>query len=67
MSNVSDANLERLNELLAERATQRLSPQESQELDALLAAHPEVDELAFDRAAAAAEVALLAGEYEPMP
>ncbi|MHC4303355.1 MAG: anti-sigma factor domain-containing protein [Planctomycetota bacterium] len=62
-----DANLERLSDLLADRATQRLSAAESAELIALLASHPDVDEHAFDRAAAAVDLASIAGEYKPLP
>lgn len=63
----SSADAQRLHDLLAARATQRLSPRESRELHRLLAAHPEADELAFERAAAAAELVFLGGEAEPMP
>jgi hypothetical protein len=51
-----DANLDRLSDLLADRATQRLSAAEAAELIALLASCPDVDEHAFDRAAAAVDL-----------
>jgi hypothetical protein len=62
-----DANLDRLSDLLADRATQRLSAAEAAELIALLASCPDVDEHAFDRAAAAVDLSSIAGEYEPLP
>jgi hypothetical protein len=67
MNAVNDPQLERITGLLADRATQGLSAEESAELVALLAGHPEVDKDAFDRAAAALDLALLVGEYEPLP
>ncbi|MHC4420557.1 MAG: hypothetical protein ACYS1E_08175, partial [Planctomycetota bacterium] len=62
-----DANLERLDDLLADRATQCLSTAESAELIALLASRPDVDEHALDRAAAAVDLSSIAREYEPLP
>ncbi|MHC4217596.1 MAG: anti-sigma factor domain-containing protein [Planctomycetota bacterium] len=62
-----DANLERVNDLLADRATQRLSAAESAELISQLASSPEVDEHAFDRAAAAVDLSSVASAYEPLP
>lgn len=57
----------RLEELLAERATQGLDPGSERELRALLAAHPErSNDDRFDLAAAAIELALL-GELDEMP
>ena len=56
----------RLEELLAERATQGLAPAEERELQALLAASPEIDVDGFDVAAAALSQATL-DELEPMP
>jgi hypothetical protein len=46
----------RLEQLLADRATQALSDDEWLELEGLLAAHPEVDPDAYDRTVAALEV-----------
>jgi hypothetical protein len=57
---------DRLLELLADRATQGLSDQESRELDALLAQHPDVDADVMDRAAAAVDLAF-AADTAPMP
>ena len=56
----------RLEELLAERATQGLEPPEAGELESLLAASPDVDGEDFDLAAAALDLAMLE-ELEPMP
>ena len=67
MTGGHDAILERLGDLLADRATQHLSAAESAELISLLASRPEVDEHAFDRAAAAVDLSSIAGEYEPLP
>ncbi|MHC4588459.1 MAG: anti-sigma factor domain-containing protein [Planctomycetota bacterium] len=67
MSIGHDANLDRLSDLLADKATQRLSAAESAELIALLASRPDVDEHAFDRAAAAVDLSSIASEYAPLP
>lgn len=57
----------RLEELLAERATQGLDAESARELEVLLAAHPEsAGDDRFDLAAAAIELALL-GELDEMP
>lgn len=57
----------RLEELLAERATQRLAPAAEDELHTLLAAgEGSVDEDQFELAAAAVELALL-GDLDEMP
>lgn len=48
-----DPSLDRLEELLAQRAIDRLSPTEAYELSELLRKWPDVDESSFDRAAAA--------------
>jgi hypothetical protein len=66
MSIGHDANLDRLTDLLADRATQRLPVAETAELISLLASRPEVDEHALDRAAAAVDLASIAGAYEPL-
>jgi hypothetical protein len=50
---------DRLDDLLASRAIEGLGEQEQRELEALLAAHPEVDADSYDRAAAAVHLALL--------
>jgi hypothetical protein len=55
--------LERLEELLAQRATEGLSPAETAELERLLERHSAAD---FERAAAALHVASLP-PLEPMP
>jgi anti-sigma-K factor RskA len=56
----------RLEDLLAQRATEGLSAADSAELAQLLARHPNVDEQAYERIAAAIHVAEL-GRQEPMP
>jgi hypothetical protein len=67
MNTIHDANLDRVSELLADRATQKLTTAESAELIALLASRPVVDEHCFDRVAAAADLSAIAREYEPLP
>ncbi|MEO8878368.1 MAG: hypothetical protein ABI461_22445, partial [Polyangiaceae bacterium] len=57
----------RLHELLADRALSGLTPEEEAELATLLAAHPEEDADAFDRAAAATNLALLSGKIDTLP
>ena len=56
----------RVEELLAERATQGLATAEAGELEVLLAASPEIDADGFDIAATALNLAML-DELEPMP
>jgi predicted TPR repeat methyltransferase len=57
----------RLDELLAERATQGLDAESRREFEALLAPHPEaVEDDRFDLAAAAIELVML-GELDEMP
>ena len=67
MTGGHDVNLERLSDLLADRATQALSAEESAELISLLAAQPDVDEHAFDRVAAALDLSSVGAAYEPLP
>jgi anti-sigma-K factor RskA len=62
-----DPVLSRLDELLADRATQGLSLDDERELDRLLSDAGDVDDEAFDRAAAAADLALGPQRFEPMP
>lgn len=58
-------SIERLYELLADRATQGLSPGEQRELKQLLGKWPHVDEAEFDRAAAALDLAMTAVQAPP--
>ncbi len=60
---------DRLLDLLAARATEGLSPEDSLALEALLAAQDEIDAEDFNLAAAHADVALqaLLGDEEPLP
>lgn len=60
------ASSARLDELLLRRATEALAADEDAELASLLAAHPEVDEYRYERAAAAVLLASLTA-IEPMP
>jgi hypothetical protein len=57
----------RLEELLADRALQGLSLEDERELDQLLAKAGDIDADAFDRAAAAVDLALGEQRFEPMP
>ena len=57
---------ERLEDLLAQRATEALSGDERSELERLLLAHPEIDSGALDRAAAAIDLGL-PGAGETLP
>lgn len=59
--------LDRLLELLADRATEGLDEAAARELDRLLAQHPEVDPESIDRACAAAFLAMNGPEVEAMP
>jgi hypothetical protein len=63
---MADSSSARLDELLLRRATEGLEPAEEAQLATLLAAHPEVDEYRYERAAAAVLLASLT-ELEPMP
>lgn len=54
-----DAQIPRLDDLLFAQATEGVSEAEARELEQLLAAHPEVDAHAYERAAAAVTLALL--------
>jgi hypothetical protein len=56
---VTRAALERLDDLLLARATEGLTAREVGELARLLAAHPEVDAEAYERAAAVVTLAAL--------
>ncbi|MHC4990041.1 MAG: anti-sigma factor domain-containing protein [Planctomycetota bacterium] len=67
MTIANTANPERLHDLLADRATQGLSPREEAELERLLAEAGDVDPLSYDWAAAALDVAFTMAEQEPMP
>jgi anti-sigma-K factor RskA len=58
---------ERLEELLAQRATEGLAEAEAAELARLLERNPGVDADAYDRAAAAVHLAELGGRLEEMP
>jgi len=60
------ARVKILDELLLRRATEGLDAADDAALRALLAAHPEVDEYRYERAAAAVLLASLPG-IEPMP
>jgi len=57
VSDTTQSGRERLLELLADRATQGLSAEESRELEALLREHPDVDADTLDRVAAAVYLA----------
>ncbi len=61
-----ETRLQRLHDLLADRATQGLSTAEAQELDALGRDFPDVDGAALDRCAAVIDLALERDD-EPMP
>jgi hypothetical protein len=56
---MSVGSLQRLDELLLARATEGLSRAGTRELERLLAAHPEADADAYERAAAAVTLAVL--------
>ncbi len=59
--------MDRLDELLADRALEGLSPEEQRELDVLLSKSPDIDADAFDRTAAAIDLALGEQRFEAMP
>lgn len=63
----SGGTRERIYALLADRATQALSPEEQRELDTLVASHPEIDCDQFDRTAAELDVFWMAGNTQAMP
>lgn len=67
-ASASDAR-ERLMDLLAAKATEKLSAQEESELSILLKSHPDVDAEMFELAAAAAELAMLDAQAarQPLP
>lgn len=60
------SNMTRLHELLADRATQRLTDDEGHELAALLDASPH-DGSSFDWAAAALDLSVLRPDDDPLP
>ena len=62
-----DSELSRLDELLADRAMEGLSLDEERELDRLSTEAGDADDEAFDRSAAAADLALGPQRFEPMP
>lgn len=65
---MSAANMERLLDLLADRAGgEVLTQDDTNELDHLLGEHPEVDPDSFDLAAAALHLALIEPELQPLP
>jgi len=66
MNDQSNSPLDRLQELLADRALFGLDEAEQKELDALLASAGDVDLEALDRTAASAQLALL-GDVEALP
>lgn len=59
--------LERLHELLADRATGGISPAETNELKQLLERYTEVDADQYDRLAAAVDLAFEPAVHEPLP
>jgi hypothetical protein len=64
----TSGDMDRLLDLLVDRAGgEHLDPGEAQDLERLLALHPEVDKGSFERAAAAVHLALLEPALEPMP
>ncbi len=71
MNNHPTANpnpgLDRLHELLADRATQGLAADQQAEMDRLLADHREVDAAGLDRTAAAIDLALHDEDAAPLP
>jgi hypothetical protein len=66
MSDKRPTNVERLEELLADRASVGLSSDEQRELDALLARAQDADPQALELAAAALELALGPAEFAPI-
>ena len=67
MNNTGHANPARLDDLLADRATQYLSTQEREEIRSIMSDRPGGDDTSFDRAASAMELSWIAAEVEPMP
>jgi len=67
VSDTTQSGRERLLELLADRATQGLSAEESRELEALLREHPDVDADTLDRVAAAVYLASAPRDDTPLP
>lgn len=67
MSSASNSILDRLYELLADRALQGLDATEASELETLLLQHPEIDAQELDRLAGTLDTALIACDAEPMP
>lgn len=63
----SRQDVERIEELLVDRALVGLSKAEHDELAMLLARHPEVDATEFDTAVADIDVALSEREFSPLP
>src|SRR5262245_66677470 len=61
-----ESRIERLHELLADRATQGLGPPDAHELETLRIEFPNVDSGALDRCAAAIDLALERDD-EPLP
>lgn len=59
--------LERIQALLADRATEGLDATQAAELSELAALHPEVDPDGFDRTAAMIDVALAGAPGHPLP
>ncbi len=58
---------ERLQDLLAARATDILSAAQQDEMESLMAREAQCDDIAFDRAAGVVELAFLDRHYQPLP
>ncbi len=67
MKPLSQAEFARLDELLADQALTPLDPAEQEELERLLERAGGEPDVSFDRAAAAVDLALAGGRYEPVP